>query len=124
MRSLRSLLLSLPLLVSASPVLHKRASGVTTDASTANGQTFDYIIVGGGLAGITVAARLAEDSSKTVLVVEAGNDDRTDSRIYDVYNYGQAFGTSLDWAWSTDLGRTMRGLVFHFLLYFFLSYEF
>lgn len=51
-------------------------SGVTTDPSNASGQTFDYIVVGGGLAGITVAARLAENSSVTVLVIEAGNDDR------------------------------------------------
>jgi choline dehydrogenase len=34
--------------------------------------TFDYIVVGGGTAGITIAKRLAEDSSVTVAVVEAG----------------------------------------------------
>ncbi len=51
-------------------------SGVTTDSSTAAGKTFDYIIIGGGLAGITVAARLSENASVTVLVIEVGNDDR------------------------------------------------
>ena len=34
--------------------------------------SFDYVIVGGGTAGLTIAAILAEDSSLTVAVVEAG----------------------------------------------------
>jgi choline dehydrogenase len=33
---------------------------------------FDYVIVGGGTAGLTLAARLSEDSSTSVAVVEAG----------------------------------------------------
>ncbi|KAF1831959.1 alcohol oxidase [Decorospora gaudefroyi] len=37
-----------------------------------SGQTFDYIVVGGGLTGLTVANRLSEDSSRTVLVIENG----------------------------------------------------
>jgi choline dehydrogenase len=35
-------------------------------------QVFDYIVVGGGTGGLTVAKRLAEDSSVTVAVIEAG----------------------------------------------------
>jgi hypothetical protein len=31
------------------------------------GQTFDYIVVGGGLTGLTVANRLSEDSSRKSL---------------------------------------------------------
>ena len=34
--------------------------------------TFDYVIVGGGNAGLAMAARLSEDASKSVAVVEAG----------------------------------------------------
>ncbi|KAL0579083.1 hypothetical protein V5O48_002925 [Marasmius crinis-equi] len=93
----------------AAPPLQKRASGVTNDPSSANGQTFDYIVVGGGLGGMTVASRLTEDPNISVLLVEAGADDRGDSRVYDIYAYSQAFDTELDWAWDTDQGRKMRG---------------
>lgn len=35
-------------------------------------EQYDYIIVGGGTAGLTVADRLTEDGETTVLVVEYG----------------------------------------------------
>lgn len=34
--------------------------------------TYDYVIVGGGTAGLTLAARLSEDPSISVAVIEAG----------------------------------------------------
>ncbi|BGP54267.1 hypothetical protein JCM8202v2_001844 [Rhodotorula sphaerocarpa] len=50
--------------------LKERAS--VTDAGKLAGQTFDYVIVGGGTAGLVMAARLSENSSTTVAVIEAG----------------------------------------------------
>lgn len=41
-------------------------------AVSAPNATYDYVIVGGGTAGLAIAARLAEDSSVSVAVVEAG----------------------------------------------------
>lgn len=42
---------------------------------------FDYIIVGGGTAGLTVANRLSEDAGVQVLVIEAGANNTTDPLV-------------------------------------------
>ena len=41
--------------------------------------SFDYVIVGGGTAGLTIATRLAEDPSISVAVIEAGGFYETDN---------------------------------------------
>ena len=42
---------------------------------------FDYLIAGGGTAGLTLAARLTENPNVTVGVIEAGHDGSTDPKI-------------------------------------------
>ncbi|PPR03689.1 hypothetical protein CVT24_007410 [Panaeolus cyanescens] len=98
-----------PSLILSSQMAQERSFGVTADPTLPDGKSFDYIIVGGGLTGTTVASRLAENTSVTVLLVEAGADNRNDSRVYDMYRYGDAFGSELTWNWPTDQERSMMG---------------
>ncbi|KAH6607374.1 gmc oxidoreductase [Trichoderma cornu-damae] len=44
-------------------------------------EVFDYIVVGGGTAGLTVANRLSEDADVKVLVIEAGQDQSKDPLV-------------------------------------------
>lgn len=83
--------------------------GVTSDASAAANSTFDYIIVGGGTAGLALAARLSEDAHVRVLVVEAGPDNRTDEVVKDIVAFPAAVGTAVDWAYATVGGQVISG---------------
>ena len=49
-------------------------SSATVDPELVSKETFDYIIIGAGVAGTTLAARLSEDETKSVLLLEAGED--------------------------------------------------
>ena len=48
--------------------------------SLADGR-FDYVVCGGGTAGLVVAARLTEDPNVTVGVIEAGKNRMDDPRV-------------------------------------------
>lgn len=73
-----------------------RPANITALPESLLGESFDYVIAGGGLTGLSVASRLTEDPSITVLVIEAGQDNHLDQRVYDVRTYGAAFGSELD----------------------------
>ncbi|MCO5091668.1 GMC family oxidoreductase [Bosea sp. (in: a-proteobacteria)] len=63
-------------------------------------ETYDYLIIGGGSAGCTLAARLSEDPGVSVLVVEAGKDITKATATADVLsNYpGKAYFNP-DYTW-------------------------
>lgn len=67
--------------------------GVTRDG-------FDYVIVGGGSAGCVLAARLAEDPSRRVLLLEAGpSSDILEVRVPAALS--RLWRSELDWNFST-----------------------
>ncbi|GAM42996.1 glucose-methanol-choline oxidoreductase [Talaromyces pinophilus] len=72
-------------------------SSLLSDPSKVAGKTYDYIIAGGGLTGLTVAAKLTENPKIKVLVIEKGFYESNDGAIIEDPNaYGQIFGTTVD----------------------------
>lgn len=53
-------------------VLAASYTAVAKSQTRGRDDTFDYVVVGGGTAGLALASRLAEDFSRTVAVIEAG----------------------------------------------------
>ncbi|PYH88181.1 alcohol oxidase [Aspergillus ellipticus CBS 707.79] len=69
-----------------------------------NGSYFDFVIVGGGTAGNTVAGRLAENPNVTVLIVEAGIGNPQE--VPEITTPSSAMdlrGSQYDWAYKTTL---------------------
>ncbi|KAF9553677.1 hypothetical protein CPC08DRAFT_767336 [Agrocybe pediades] len=54
-------------------------------------KAFDYIVIGGGTSGLTVATRLSEVSAKSVLVIEAGPKNLEDPLIDIPAQFGKTF---------------------------------
>ena len=70
---------------------------------------FDYVIVGAGSAGCVLAARLTEDGSSSVLVLEAGGDDR-DARIEWPIGYGLTFrDPRFNWMYEGEPDAALNG---------------
>jgi choline dehydrogenase len=73
--------------------------------------TWDYIIVGGGSAGCALAARLTEDASTRVLVLEAGRRDSSwDPYIHMPAAFSFPIGNRLyDWKYESEPEPFMAG---------------
>ncbi|KAI0255558.1 hypothetical protein BJV78DRAFT_684203 [Lactifluus subvellereus] len=77
-----------------------RPAALASSAPAFAAQEFDYVVVGGGTAGLVVAARLSEDERVRVGVLEAGGyvPPGADPRIDLIVNYGLVFGDpAYDW---------------------------
>ncbi|KAF3917045.1 hypothetical protein ABW21_db0207748 [Orbilia brochopaga] len=72
---------------------------------------FDYIIIGGGTAGLVVANRLSAKPWIKVGVLEAGPDGMDDPIIYTPGFVGQAVGTPYNWGFQTTPQPTLNNRV-------------
>lgn len=90
-------------------------SSLLMDPRQVANTTVDYIVAGGGLTGLTIAARLTENPQTKVLVIESGfYQSNRGPIIEDLNSYGQIFDTSVDQAFATvDLAATNRSEVVH-----------
>lgn len=63
---------------------------------------FDFLVIGGGTAGLVVACRLAEaNAAFTVGVLEAGGVVENDEDVHIPAHYGRALGGRHDWQFET-----------------------
>jgi len=70
--------------------------------STFLSQNYDYIIIGGGTAGLCVAARLTENPDVCVGVLEAGADRMEDPQVYTPSLYPTLIGREkYDWCYES-----------------------
>jgi len=72
-------------------------------------ETFDFVVVGGGSAGAVVAARLSEDPTCRVALLEAG-ERPPDVELMPVACAAMQMNPATDWMYTADPGRAGLGL--------------
>jgi len=77
-------------------------------AKASAAEKYDYVIIGAGSAGCALAARLGEDASKNVLVIEAGPADDHQA-IHIPVAFPQLFKTPFDWNYTSTPQTGLAG---------------
>ncbi|KAH6867735.1 hypothetical protein B0T10DRAFT_596953 [Thelonectria olida] len=70
---------------------------------------YDYVVVGGGASGLTVANRLSEDPKVDVLIIEAGDFDANEDFVTIPGLAGGAVGTKYDWNLTYTASESLGG---------------
>ncbi len=83
---------------------------MTTAVELRDGQSFTYIIIGGGTAGCVLASRLSADQQNKVLLLEAGGAAPPASADVPA-RWIEATGSAFDWRFSTVPQDRVGGLV-------------
>lgn len=76
---------------------------------------FTHVVVGGGTAGLVVAARLSENPNVTVGILEAGPAAFDEPTINVPGRFGESLGSKYDWQFETtkQVGLNGKSLAFN-----------
>lgn len=101
-------LLSVLLALTITHIHHALATTITNSTLIATSQKYDYVIVGAGLTGITVANKLS-GAGYSVLIIEAGPDARWNPAVYNAEERSNLNGYC-NWKYSAydDEGKLLK----------------
>ncbi|TIB75663.1 hypothetical protein E3Q23_02261 [Wallemia mellicola] len=112
-----TLLLATTALAAYNPHSHQKhwltsRADTSDDASKVSDKEFDFVVVGGGVGGLAIAARLSEEANLTVAVIEAGGDgsDVKDQIYIPGYSYLHGLTVSdYDWDYKVEQQQVING---------------